>query len=335
MSLPLKIRLAVRQHWEPVSSPANTAIQNAQSTLGRTISCTPDWAILHNSISAHYTDLSQLVSDATSFIQSWARAFQDVLEDGQSGEAFCDKLIEALERSAVSTVHLLVEVASSSTPSTKWDQQRTSFVLFLPKGEPPHDPAGAVPAFRKQIVSAFDERQPSSVVDAADREDWADVSVPRINASTSAPATAAAVPVVDAEPAYLPDVNLLPRPDELLLRPPYHLHITQGSCIKIECSHSPSLSFLEAYFKKWCRTNNRRTDRPPMVQITLGQSPFGLGPLHDVLTLEYPSGHYSGMTPVLSIPVVLHLVESVLGYTLVYSDSNSWQYRRDTQLRKM
>ncbi|KAG6016827.1 hypothetical protein E4U41_004350, partial [Claviceps citrina] len=43
--------------------------------------------------------------------------------------------------------------------------------------------------------------------------------------------------------------------------------------------------------------------------------------------------HYRGLSTVLSVPLVLHLVESVLGYRPVYSDAKNWHYRRDTPLR--
>ncbi|KAG5978709.1 hypothetical protein E4U55_006038 [Claviceps digitariae] len=156
---------------------------------------------------------------------------------------------------------------------------------------------------------------------------------PAISSSASSPSDPTPEPP-DQEAAYLPDVHLLPRPDELLLQPPYHLHISHSSSIQIQCSHGPSLAFLDEYFRKWCRTNSRRTDRPPIVQVTLTQSPFGLGPLHDILTLEYPTGPGRGTTSVLSVPIVLHLVESVLGYELVYCDARNWQYRRDTLLMR-
>ncbi|KAG5995908.1 hypothetical protein E4U54_002708 [Claviceps lovelessii] len=133
-------------------------------------------------------------------------------------------------------------------------------------------------------------------------------------------------------PHPLPDVNLVPRPEELLLQPPYHLHITHHASIQIQGSHGPSLAFLDEYFRKWCRTNHRRTDRPPLVNVSLSQSPFGLGPLHDILTLEHHPSHTTGPSSLLAVPIVLHLVESVLGYSLVYSDAKNWQYRRDTPL---
>ncbi|KAG5936935.1 hypothetical protein E4U59_004717 [Claviceps monticola] len=76
--------------------------------------------------------------------------------------------------------------------------------------------------------------------------------------------------------------------------------------------------------------------QPKLVQVTLNRSPYGGEDLHDMLTLEYPSGHgFSGVPPALSVPIVLHLVESVLGYRLVYQDATNWHYRRDTPLMRM
>ncbi|KAG6013118.1 hypothetical protein E4U41_005149, partial [Claviceps citrina] len=88
------------------------------------------------------------------------------------------------------------------------------------------------------------------------------------NANTNANANANTNTATDPKPPHhhhhhhhLPNVNSLPRPDDLLLRPPYHLHITHESCIRIQCSHGPSLGFLDEYLRKWCRTNGNRTDR--------------------------------------------------------------------------
>ncbi|EXU96895.1 hypothetical protein X797_009978 [Metarhizium robertsii] len=326
MPLPLKVRLAIRQAWEDPSSPSQKALQALSDTLGRPIACDPDWDVLHAVLSPLYaSDAAQLVSDTTGYIQSWARAAHDVLQDD---DALADNLLEAMAQRGARTLPLAVQV-SPSDPQTRWDSQRAGFELLVPR-EPRHHPTtAAVPAFRAQITSALHAK---TAPDAADGDEWADLAVP---------AAAAAVPVSpgldDTGPAYLPDVNTLPRPDELLLRPPYHLHIAQASAIIVQCSHSPSLSFLEAYFKKWCRTNNQLTNRPPMVYVTLSQSPFGLGPLYDTLTLEVPRDHHraSGLPPQLSIPIVLHLVESVLGYTRVFSDASGWQYRRDTPLRSI
>jgi hypothetical protein len=256
------VRLAIRQTWDPADAPSRKVLASLQDTLGRPVVCEPDWAVLHAALSPFYTsDASQLVADAAGYIQCWARAAQDVLEDGDDGEALADKLLEALAQRGVHNLQLIVEVAPANAAQTAWDTDRACFLLLLPRGQAPHNPAAAVPAFRSHIMTAFDAKPMAKrEVDAVDRDEWADVSVP-VPVAPSAARTRTVPVAAQSEAAYLPDVNTLPRPDELLLTPPYHLHISQGAAITIECSHSPSLSFLEAYFRKWCRTNNRRTDR--------------------------------------------------------------------------
>jgi hypothetical protein len=63
-----------------------------------------------------------------------------------------------------------------------------------------------------------------------------------------------------ARPAitYLPDVTALPRPEELLSQPPYHLIVRAlgDTRMDIQCSHGASLEVLAAYLKRWTRTNN-------------------------------------------------------------------------------
>ncbi|KAG6249126.1 hypothetical protein E4U23_002429 [Claviceps purpurea] len=163
-------------------------------------------------------------------------------------------------------------------------------------------------------------------------------SQPTVTPSCTSPTTSA--PERTEPSLYLPSVHLLPSPDALLRRPPYHLLVTHAhnspKCIRIQCEHSPSLGFLEEYFQKWCRQNSQRVDKPKLVQVTLSRSPYGGEDLHDMLTLEYPSGSgFSCVPPALSVPIVLHLVESVLGYRLVYQDATNWHYRRDTPLMRM
>ncbi len=59
---------------------------------------------------------------------------------------------------------------------------------------------------------------------------------------------------------FLPIAEALPRPDELLLKPPYHLIMRASHLeISIECSHSPTLQLLESYLKRWCRVNHNDT----------------------------------------------------------------------------
>lgn len=266
----MKAKLAVRNSWTPETSPVQEAIQSLQDLLGRPVTCDPDWAVLHSTLGSPYPDAGQFVNDVIGLVQAWCRAAVEVFEDGDSGEDLCNRMLEAMEGSH-RDVRLMVEVAAASVgqqqesnAATSWDHSRAAFVLYLPTKQPPQHPASsAIPLFRSQIMSAFSKD--AAAPESSDRDDWAEVSVPShpaIASPQSTPTAAAAPGTQAAAVEYLPDANTLMRPDELLLRPPYHLHIHfTFREIRIQCSHSPSLGFLEAYFKKWCRTNNRRTDK--------------------------------------------------------------------------
>lgn len=59
----------------------------------------------------------------------------------------------------------------------------------------------------------------------------------------------------------LPAARSLPRPDELLRRPPYHLLVTARAYneVEVQCSHSGSLVLLADYLRQWCRVNHNDT----------------------------------------------------------------------------
>ena len=71
-----------------------------------------------------------------------------------------------------------------------------------------------------------------------------------------------------------------------------------------------------------------------MVAVTLLQSPWGLGQLHDTLQL-FAENRY-GTRYAVSPTVVLHLVEAVLGYSPAGGDSGGsvWRYRKDVEFRR-
>lgn len=72
--------------------------------------------------------------------------------------------------------------------------------------------------------------------------------------------------------------------------------------------------------------------QPALVNVELHQSPFGLGLIHDRLTLE--AEHRYGGTNSVSPTLVLSLVEGVLGYERIYNDASCWHFRRTEALKK-
>lgn len=118
-------------------------------------------------------------------------------------------------------------------------------------------PTELSPGFRGGLLGCFEK-------DTAAGDDWADVKLepstgnPAVSEKAAPPQSASTSVVV--VPEVLPNWESLPRPDDLLLRPPYHLTLFAGTHqIQIECSHSPSLKLLSDYLKRWCRVNHSDT----------------------------------------------------------------------------
>ena len=135
-------------------------------------------------------------------------------------------------------------------------------MLEIPK-DSSVQPAQLYPVFGGDLLDAFKEKKPQSLPShsgppATTGDDWADVEVDESSGRPSViDKSAGQLHTVD----FLPSATLVPRPDDLLLRPPYHMIIyghgrTQ---LEIQCSHSPTLQFLADYFKRWSRVNHQDT----------------------------------------------------------------------------
>lgn len=136
-------------------------------------------------------------------------------------------------------------------------------------------------------------------------------------------------------------------------RPPYWMVVRQESRTRLTVysSHSPSLALLETYLKRWCRGEPSQVNRvsvsqcfylfyfshfspavelileiqPPMVEVRLHESVFGMGMLNDTLTLE--AQRHQEVTPML----ILVFIETVLGYALLPTTTGNgsvWEFRR-------
>jgi len=173
----------------------------------------------------------------------------ELLED-EAHEAWTEKVLEKVPV----RMRVFVEVANSDKAATAWLEQRGGFVVSLPNKTQIRQPAELFPVFREELLACFDEVKKTQLPErnaAGDAEDWEGVEVDR--ATTVKVEQKSARPKVE----FLPDVASLPRPDQLLLKPPYHLSLIQGhQQIELHCSHSPTLKLLAEYLKRWCRVNH-------------------------------------------------------------------------------
>ncbi|PVH78323.1 hypothetical protein DL98DRAFT_635759 [Cadophora sp. DSE1049] len=299
-ALPTRIRQNIRDHFTSPTCPLLAKTTDLTTTLGYPTSIDPEWTMLWKSLQAHYPDSSLFVPDITTAILAWCDAFLLWLENNEN-EEHVESLLELLK--SRSRVEIVLEVSTTSTRlSTTWHKRKCCFIIALPNGKlPQHHTAMA--GFSTDFLNLFNAsplQQASSVpVNISslptDADDWADLDLGSPESQMAPHAhieTRLNMSRVDVEDS-MPDISTIQRPEDLTRRPPYWLV-------------------------------------PPAVEIKLQESVFGLGLLHDTLTLEAVRGReVNGM-------LVLVFVENVLGYTPVPSSGSAgsvWEFRRTKGFR--
>lgn len=199
-------------------------------------------------------------------VQTWAKCLADLLDDS-SNEAWTEQILEK----APAALRVFVDVAASDKASTRWSDERQGFIISLPKCQV-FQPTLLFPTFQGDLLGCFEsqKREPlkpkGTAATAADG--GPDVKVDAKTGTAHTQAVASLMPVVPAPLSssgsnveFLPDAASLLRPDQLLLRPPYHLSMTSAGfkSVELHCSHSPSLQVLADYLKRWCRVNHNDT----------------------------------------------------------------------------
>ncbi|KAG4443447.1 hypothetical protein IFR05_001126 [Cadophora sp. M221] len=294
-TLPTRIRQNVRDHFTSPSCMLTVKITALTSTLGYPILIDPEWTMLWKSLQAHYPDSATFVPDVASTILAWCDAFLSWLENTEN-EAHVETLLDLLQ--SKSRVEISLEISTTSKrPSTVWQKRKSCFIVALPNGKLPQQHT-ALAGFSTDFINLFNASPPMQASGApvnisalpTETDDWADLDLgsPESQmAPNSHIETRMNMVRVDVED-IMPDISTIQRPEDLTRRPPYWLV-------------------------------------PPTVEIKLQESVFGLGLLHDTLTLEAVRGRE------INAMLVLVFVENVLGYTPVPSSGSAgsvWEFRR-------
>ncbi|KAI0597099.1 hypothetical protein F4775DRAFT_265945 [Biscogniauxia sp. FL1348] len=323
--LPLRVQVGLRDSWKSDDAPVQKARASLKQLVGVDVEVEPDWHLLLTDLDSYYPDKSTFVPSVAACVQAWCESLSAIVDD-EANEQWSEVLIERIK----GRLKVFVTVSASEEMALSWSEERTGFLLALPRGPiPTYMKMEAL--FKGALLSCFTEKTTRVVANA---DDWADISVDKTGKPDVVDAaTTWSIKMPNQELDTLPHISLLPRPDDLLLNPPYHLVVySRGqSSVEIQCSHSPTLQLLSEYLKKWCRTNSQNVQRPPAVEISLHQSSFGLGLVYDRLTMSVESRHaHFSVTPM----IVLPLVEGVLGYKSVSADGTCWVFRRDVGFKR-
>jgi hypothetical protein len=254
---PLKVQVGIRDHWVKEDGPLQKAIKDLEALLGHDVVVEPEWNLLIAELDDFYEDKGNLVAVIADCVQVWIKSMMELLED-PANESWTDTVLEKVPV----RLRVIVEVAPSDKASSSWSEQRSAFVVSLPKKQVYHA-AALFPTFRGDLLACFDSNKKPQLPDktAGAADDWAGVEV---DGETGKPLvvdqTKSARPATRPKTEFLPSVASMPRPDLLLTRPPYHLTMHEGNRhIELQCSHSPSLQFLSDYLKRWCRINHHDT----------------------------------------------------------------------------
>ncbi|KAF6815600.1 hypothetical protein CSOJ01_03487 [Colletotrichum sojae] len=329
-TLPLKVKVAVRDHWTNEQGPLRKSIKDLEAVLGLDVDVEPEWQLLLSELDAEYPDKGDFAAAVAGTVETWCKAAAELLNDDKN-EDWAENLLEKLN-STHHRLRLFVEVSRDDQASTAWSEERGGFVILLPRRQLTQ-PLELFALFSGEIKDCFAHPHKLPPYTVSSGDEWADVGLDvRVNRLSLGDSNGSRRPSTAAGPDFLPRADALPRPDDLLNKPPYHLFIYARSAYEIEIqgSHSGTLKFLSEYFKKWRRVNHQQSSKPPAVEVKLHQSAFGLGAIIDrlVLVAENRCGTFT-ITPT----IVLSLVEGVLGYKPVFSDAHSWTFRRDVEFR--
>ncbi|KAK8053629.1 hypothetical protein PG996_012930 [Apiospora saccharicola] len=343
--LPLKVRVGIRDSWSSDDAPVRQSLKKLRELLGLDVAVEPEWPLLLAALDGAYPDKQALVPAVAQCLRVLCDVFAAALQDEEANEEWIETLLER----AGGLLRLFLEVQSSKTEGLRltWSNDRTGFVITLPRGQMPYL-TELESVLRGQLPNCFKKdagtSQSATLASrpAAPADDWADVSLDAATGKAAVVETAReddrygntrSGPPAKAAYNVLPDCSTLARPDDLLLKPPYHLVVyDRGSTgIEVHCSHSPSLQLLNDYLKKWCRVNQQNHQKPPCVEIKLHQCAFGLGLMYDRLTMsvDRPYAQY-GVSPM----IVLSLVEGVLGYQNVRTEASCWKFRKEVEFRR-
>ncbi|KAM7202727.1 hypothetical protein V8F33_002653, partial [Rhypophila sp. PSN 637] len=316
----LQARLGIRDHWDRDDSLVKEYFSKLETVLGHKVVSNPEWPLLLAELHGLFPDGREQVANIAETVQVWVKSMLELLDPE---DAWADKVLEKTANSA-GQLRLFLDVSASlDKPVTSWSEGQGGFVITLPR-KVRVQPNELFPVFRGQLHTCFDEKKQTAQADKAD--DWADVEVD----------TTTGTPRPQPSP-YLPTAASLPRPDQLLSKPPYHLLLRQSArgFIEIQCSHSPSLELLAYYLRTWYRVNHQDTGNPPAITVTLHQCAFALGEMFDRLTLGVHDIRYVEMFQP-TVPMILVMIEQFLGYEAVSSQSQGdvWHFRRDTEIVK-
>lgn len=99
----------MRDEWEKEDSETQKALRAVKETVGKPVSCRPDFAVLWEGLQTVYQDGGDFVVAITSLIRLWAQELNSLLSD-EEHEVWAEQLLESMEDGGARVITLVVEV---------------------------------------------------------------------------------------------------------------------------------------------------------------------------------------------------------------------------------
>ncbi|MCJ1239859.1 hypothetical protein MMC14_007857 [Varicellaria rhodocarpa] len=321
-SLPLKIRLDLRDHWEKIDSPVQKAISELYNLIGVPVAITLETPVIWAELQRYFPNHATFIPSIVDTTKTWIKCLTVKLEDDTHPD-WTDRFLDEVKESGQALkVRILTQPGSQL--GTAWEKRTSSFVIFIPQSSPPYQDA-AQTSFTTDLDKLFSpissEKKETDVINAEGLSRIYGASDPPIQSGRALASHLKSLPALDT--LHGPHV-LFPQ------QTPYHITVRSSkTTINIQGSHQPSLELLANYLKKWINTRMVDFRKLPALQVELQESHFGSGVFFDSLIIK-PSDERQTILNVNPILVVA-FIEGILGYHLIPQAKgiDDWYFRRD------
>ncbi|KZV98883.1 hypothetical protein EXIGLDRAFT_831884 [Exidia glandulosa HHB12029] len=322
-TLPLALRVAVRDHFDSSESGVKKALAEFHELLGAEYTLLVPWPLLRDAVPSSELDNDVFVQSVCRGLETFVRKLLKLVEAEETG--FADKFLDRTQQAHRIEVKSHPD-AKASTSFVRYGPEASGGViqLFVPRVRAGYSGAGLT-AFGADLVVAL-EGSDKNPADPASKTSFVDAG-PNGNGVVAAAEVDGFVEVgvkpkvASHVPTPFPSLDAIPRPDTLLRQAPYHLILRGGGeQMSIE-GHPPSLELIRDYLRHHIRQGGE-----PEAIIMNGPWGVAVGQLQIAYTRRY------GSTPQLSTTVIISLIENVLGFERVedVSGQGFFYWKRET-----
>ncbi|RFU79651.1 hypothetical protein TARUN_2566 [Trichoderma arundinaceum] len=155
-TFPLKMRIAIRDHWAGNSAPVTMALCSLGHATDSRVQCEPDWLHMCEGLVKVYGGETEVIVGVSAAALAWCKAVEEIVKDGSNAE-WVGEMRSKVNATEYSVFRLTLKLNDGNLPSTLWSDLLKGFVLSIPKKAKMEMEATDLTAlFKAKLLSAFD-----------------------------------------------------------------------------------------------------------------------------------------------------------------------------------